>query len=56
MELAQQYNKTIIPQLPRIINDEEIKETVEILESLPLQTVMLGEYGMLEALRIQDTT
>lgn len=51
VELAQQYNKTIIPQLPRIINDEEIKETVEILESLPLQTVMLGEYGMLEALK-----
>lgn len=51
VELADHYNKTIIPQLPRIINDEEIKQAVEIIKPLSLKTIMIGEYGMFEALK-----
>lgn len=54
VELAEQYNKIIIPQLPRIINDEEIVQAVEILKRVSPQTVMIGEYGMLEALKGSD--
>ncbi len=50
-ELAAGFNKEIIPQLPRIINDEEIVKAVEVLRQVSPQTVMIGEYGMFEALK-----
>ncbi|MGL4337872.1 MAG: DUF3656 domain-containing U32 family peptidase, partial [Turicibacter sp.] len=51
LELAKPHQKIIIPQLPRIINDEEIKFAVETIASLPIETVMVSEYGMLHALK-----
>lgn len=50
-ELAAEFNKEIIPQLPRIINDEEITKAAEVLKQVAPKTVMVGEYGMLEALK-----
>lgn len=50
-ELAAEFNKEIIPQLPRIINDEEITKAAEVLKQVVPKTVMVGEYGMLEALK-----
>lgn len=50
-ELAAEFNKEIIPQFPRIINDEEITKAVEVLKQVAPKTVMVGEYGMLEALK-----
>ncbi len=50
-ELAAEFNKEIIPQLPRIINDEEITKAAEVLKQVAPKTVMVGEYGMIEALK-----
>lgn len=50
-ELAADFNKEIIPQLPRIINDEEITKAAEVLKQVAPKTVMVGEYGMIEALK-----
>lgn len=56
VELGSQHGVTIIPQLPRIMNDEEINQATNIIESLPIQTVMLGEYGMYHALENKGYT
>ncbi|MDE5976944.1 MAG: DUF3656 domain-containing protein [Turicibacter sp.] len=50
VELGQAHGITVIPQLPRIISDGEIQQATQIIESLPIQKVMLGEYGMYHAL------
>ena len=56
VELGQESGATIIPQLPRIIDDAEIEQATNIIESLPLQTIMLGEYGMYHALENKGYT
>lgn len=56
VEVATEYGATIIPQLPRIMTDAEISYATKVIESLPLQTLMLGEYGMYEALRDKNYT
>lgn len=56
VELGSQYDVTIIPQLPRIMNDEEIEQATNIIESLPVHTIMLGEYGMYQALKDKGYT
>ena len=56
VELGAAHGVTIIPQLPRIIDDSEIEQATQIIESLPLQTIMLGEYGMYHALQNKGYT
>ncbi len=56
VDLADEYGATVIPQLPRIMTDEEISYAVYVIESLHIQTIMLGEYGMYEALKNKDYT
>lgn len=56
VELGSEYGVTIIPQLPRIMNDEEIEQATNIIENLPVQTIMLGEYGMYQALKDKGYT
>ena len=56
VELGEQYGATIIPQLPRIINDEEIEQATNIIEDLSVETIMLGEYGMYQALKDKGYT
>ena len=56
VELGEAHGVTIIPQLPRIIDDSEIEQATQIIESLPLQTIMLGEYGMYHALQNKGYT
>lgn len=56
VEIATEYGATIILQLPRIMTDAEISYATKVIESLPLRTLMVGEYGMYEALRDKNYT
>ena len=49
--LAGQSGKKLIPQLSRIIDEGQISKVVAVLKALDIQTVLVGEYGMLHALK-----
>jgi len=51
VELAQKFEKKIIPQIPRIVEDGAFSRVVKILKELNLKTVLVGEYGMFGALK-----
>lgn len=51
LSIAESYGKVLIPQLERVVSDDQVKAVVETLKDLRISQVMAGEYGMLEALR-----
>jgi len=51
VELARKSEKKIIPHLPRVIDDGQIGWVIKKLKELDLETVLVGEYGMLGALK-----
>ncbi|HAX74237.1 MAG TPA: U32 family peptidase [Firmicutes bacterium] len=51
-ELATSYGKTLVPQTARIMTDAEISFAIQCISELGIETVMVGEYGMLYALRV----
>lgn len=53
LELAQNHKIPLIPQISRVMDDDQIKSVIKKLKELNIKVVMIGEYGMLEAL--QDT-
>lgn len=55
LEIANQQNKTLIPQIPRVMDDAGIKMVKTKLKELGIETVLVGEYGMFGAL-IDDFT
>ena len=50
-KLAAEKGKILIPQLPRIMPDFIIGFVLKQLQELPINKVVVGDYGMLEALR-----
>lgn len=50
VDLAKRNGKVLIPQIPRIVADNLVNMVKEKLKALNLATVLVGEYGMLQAL------
>lgn len=48
-ELAKAHQKTLIPQLSRVVTDKQIMQVKKRLQELNLSAVMVGEYGALDA-------
>jgi len=50
VQFAKESQKLLIPLIPRVVEDGVIERVVKTLETLNLQTVMVGDYGALQAL------
>ena len=49
VEMVRKSKKVLIPQIPRVVEDDVIEGVVSKLKELELETVLVGEYGMLGA-------
>lgn len=51
LELVKSSGKKIIPHLLRVVDDSQIEQVIKQLKELGIKIVLVGEYGMLGALK-----